>query len=115
MKESQIQSEILLALSESACVVWRVGTSRAWVGKIIHKHQNVVTLDNATMILTGLAVGGSDIIGIHRPTGRFIAIEVKSKNGRPTKEQLNFIRIVKEAGGIAGIARSVEDALALLP
>jgi hypothetical protein len=48
------------------------------------------------------------------PEGRFLAVEVKTRTGRPTKEQLTFIDAINKQGGIAGIARSVEDALLLL-
>lgn len=115
MKESNIQSLILMALSQADCIVWRVETAGAWVGKILHQERGMVTLVNARMIQAGLCVGGSDIIGIHKPTGRMIAIEVKAGKNKPTDEQTNFINAIRNAGGIAGVARSVEDALDLLP
>jgi hypothetical protein len=40
----------------------------------------------------------------------FAAIEVKSVTGRPTPEQTAFLAAVRDAGGVACIARSVEDA-----
>lgn len=112
--ETKIQNSILLALSKAGCTCWRVETSGAWVGKQIHSDGDQVTLTNARMFQTGLCKGGSDIIGIKHETGQFIAIEVKTPKGRPTKEQLRFIEAVNKAGGIAGIARSVEDALELI-
>ena len=115
MKESNIQAEILLALSANDCLVWRVETAGAWVGQMIHQERGMVTLANARMIHAGLCVGGADLIGIHKPTGRMIAIEVKSARGRASPEQLNFIAAIKAANGITGIAKSVEDALSLLP
>lgn len=57
--------------------------------------------------------GGSDIIGI-TSTGRFFAIEVKTKKGRASKEQLNYIDHVQKMGGLAGIARSPQEALDIL-
>lgn len=111
--ETKIQNAILLALSDAGCTCWRVETSGAWVGKTIHKERDQVTLANARMFTTGLAKGGSDIIGI-TPTGLFLAIEVKTKKGRATTEQLRFIDAVRNAGGIAGIARSVKEALDLI-
>lgn len=111
--ETRIQNRILMALSEAGCVVWRNETSGAWMGKQIHKAGDQVTLTNARMMTFGLCVGSSDIIGI-APDGRFLAVEVKTAKGRPTTEQLRFIEAVKKAGGIAGIARSPEDALKLI-
>jgi len=112
--ETKIQNSIMLALSKAGCTVWRVETAGAWMGQQIHRDGQTVTLANARMFKTGLCTGGSDIIGIKRSTGQFIAIEVKTKTGRPTKEQLNFIKVIKDAGGIAGIARSPEEALELI-
>jgi len=53
-----------------------------------------------------------DMVG--RKVAIFTAIECKSKSGRVTPEQLNFIQRVKDADGIAGIARSPEEALDII-
>jgi len=53
--------------------------------------------------------GIADILGI-APGGRFLAIEVKSADGRLSKEQRLFLRSVQDAGGIAFVARSVKQA-----
>lgn len=100
MKESDIQRLIMLALSEAGCLIFR---------------NNVGTLKNAAgiPIRFGLCVGSSDLIGI-APDGRFLAVEIKTCKGRATPEQLRFIGAVRARGGIAGIARSPEDAIALL-
>ena len=111
--ETKLQNLILMALAEAGCTVWRVETSGAWLGKVIHRVGDQVTLTGARMLQTGLCTGGSDIIGV-APCGRFLAVEVKTKAGRATKEQTRFIDAVNNAGGIAGIARSVEDALELV-
>ena len=68
------------------------------------------------VIRSGLAVGSSDLIGWHRVTitpemvGRtlavFTAVEVKSKRGRPTKDQTRFLQAITDQGGFAGIARA---------
>lgn len=113
--ETRIQRHIMLALSNADCIVWRNETGQFWAGKTLHKAQDQVTLGGARMVPCGLCKGSSDLVGIHKPSGRFIAVEVKTPQGRPTKEQLAFIHAVNNAGGIAGIARSPEEALALLP
>lgn len=90
----------MLALSEAGCLIWR---------------QNVGTLKNAAgiPIKFGLCVGSSDLIGL-TPTGKFLAVEIKTPTGKATTEQLRFIEAVRSRGGIAGIARSPAEALALL-
>jgi hypothetical protein len=52
--------------------------------------------------------GVSDILGI-LPGGRFLAIECKSKTGRMTVEQEVFLQDVRAKGGVAFMARSIED------
>lgn len=100
MREQDIQRLIMLALSEAGCLIFR---------------NNVGVLKNAAgiPIRFGLAVGSSDLIGI-APGGRFLAVEIKTPTGKATTEQLRFIEAVRARGGIAGIARSPAEALALL-
>ena len=64
----------------------------------------------------GLCSGSSDLIGWVSANGvaRFLAIECKSAKGRVTSEQANFLRVVRDSGGIAGVVRSVDEALALV-
>ena len=68
--------------------------------------------------------GGSDLIGYRRvrvteemvgqEIAQFAAVEVKSARGRVKPEQQQFINHVLSAGGVAGIARSVDEAQKLL-
>ena len=53
--------------------------------------------------------GVADIIGCYK--GRMIAIELKSPTGKPTPEQERFIQNVNEAGGIAFVARSIDEVI----
>lgn len=46
--------------------------------------------------------------------GRFIALEVKTDTGKPSKIQLHIIECIQNAGGIAGVVRSYNDVLDLL-
>ena len=68
--------------------------------------------------------GGSDLIGYRRvrvtaemvgqEIAQFAAVEVKTPRGRVRPEQQQFIDHVVSAGGIAGIARSVDEAKDIL-
>lgn len=117
--ETRLQHEIMLALSEAGCTVFRNNTGQAWLGKPIHQAGDQVTLQGAHKIPFGLCVGSADLIGI-APDGRFLAVEVKVpesgswRAGRVSPEQRDFLAAVNAAGGLGGIARSVEDALALI-
>lgn len=57
--------------------------------------------------------GLSDILGMTK-SGKLFAIEVKLPNGKTTKEQIEFIDLVKNNNGIAGIARDIEQAKKLI-
>jgi len=52
--------------------------------------------------------GSSDILGI-LDDGRFLAIEVKSAKGKATPEQVEFLADITKRGGVAFVARSIED------
>ncbi len=112
--ETTLQRHIQLALSAAGCTVWRNETAQAWLGRNVGANRRgEVRLTGARQIRCGLCVGSSDLVGI-APDGRFLAVEVKRPQGRVTAEQRRFVDAVIAAGGIAGIARSVDEALALL-
>lgn len=110
--EAAIQQQIRLALSRAGSVMHRnnVGAYRDDTGRVIRY---------------GVGhPGGSDLIGwtpvlitqdmVGTTVGVFTAIEVKAPRGRPTEAQVNFLKQVQLGGGIAGIARSTDEALQIL-
>ena len=123
MTEKNIQSEIHMALSKAGSVIFRNNTGMAWQGKST-RSGNITLIKDARPLHAGLCEGSSDLVGwtpiivtqdmVGKTVAIFTAIEVKSEKGRATSEQLNFISKVKQAGGIAGIARSTEEALQLV-
>lgn len=72
----------------------------------------------------GLARGSADLIGWRTVTvtpdmvgqrlAVFTSIEVKTATGRLTPAQHSWLGVVRGAGGIAGVARSVSDALTIV-
>lgn len=52
--------------------------------------------------------GSSDILGI-MPDGRFLAIECKAERGRLSVMQRDFLEDIRSRGGVAFVARGVED------
>lgn len=100
MRESTIQKKIMIALSMAGCVIWRNNTG-------------VLKNEAGIPIKFGLCKGSSDLIGIC-PDGAFLAVEVKTATGKVSPDQRRFIAQVQTYGGRAGVARSVEDALAIL-
>lgn len=55
----------------------------------------------------GATPGIADILGIYQ--GRPLAIEVKTAKGKLSEYQISFIQNFKSEGGIAFVARSVDD------
>lgn len=133
MRESAIQQRILLALGRGLRRMFRVNTGVAWQGKgepykvtmagYVMVNPGDVVLRSAQPIRMGLCNGGSDLIGwstvtitpemVGRTVAIFSAVECKAAGGRVSEEQANFIEQVRKAGGIAGVARSDAEALAL--
>ncbi len=107
MSEQRIQQEIRLAISHGDIKVFRNNT-----GTLRDQHGRPVQF--------GLAKGSADLIGWRTVTvtpemvgtqvAVFLSIEVKTPTGRLRPEQQQWLDAVQAAGGIAGVARSVEDA-----
>ena len=111
MTEQQIQQHIRIACSNGDTRLFRNNTGTL-------KDQN------GRPVQFGLCKGSADLIGWKRVTvtpdmvgqqvAVFLSIEVKTPTGRIRPEQQQWLDAVQAAGGIAGVARSVEDALDLL-
>ena len=90
--------------------LWRNETAGAWVGKRIGGTTGGDTiLRGARMIQAGLCRGSADLIGL-TDTGRFIALEVKASGDRLSAEQITFLGVVNDLGGIGEVVESVADA-----
>lgn len=53
--------------------------------------------------------GVSDILGLLPPTGRMLAVECKLPGRKPTAEQAAFLDIIRQCGGVAICAHSIEE------
>lgn len=98
--EKAIENQILRWLSISGIFAWKNQSVGIYdpIKKIYRRSNNPYHIK-----------GVSDILGI-LPDGRFLAIEVKSKTGKPSPEQVRFIKTINESGGLAFVAKSLEDA-----
>ena len=128
MSEHVIQQQILLAHSSGTTRLWRNNVGTGWAGqatKVTGGNLRAVSqalrpgdvvIRQGRPLHAGLCVGSSDLIGYRQVDGiaQFVALEVKSATGSATKEQVQFLDHIQAAGGLAGIARSVDDAAAIL-
>lgn len=102
MEETNLQKKLILEFSKR-------NLGRLWIndnGQGYHKIGN-----EYRPFRYGLGKGISDLIGFTMVDGKpiFTAFEVKTKTGRASEAQINFITMVKEHGGIAEIVRGFED------
>ncbi len=96
--ESKIKAEIRAAVIREGCLCW------------------VHNVDNRSMS-TGLGLGTSDLVCVVPPRGRFLGIEIKRPGYEPSRvsdNQRAWLAVVRQFGGMSGIATSVAEALALI-
>ena len=112
--ETILQNRIRLALSLNCrdCTIFR-------------NHCGALK-DNRTnrLVTFGLSPGSPDLIGwksvtitpemVGQTIAVFCGIEIKTPVGTIREDQQNWLNRLSDAGGIAGVARSVDDALVLL-
>lgn len=117
----------MLAVSEAGGVAFRQNVGLGWQGDVTRiKTASVVKLypgdlviRNARPLHAGLIKGSSDLIGWRSipvsslppdsVVAQFVAVEVKTNTGESSPEQRHFVKMVQQAGGLAGVARSSED------
>ncbi len=101
----------MLRLSQMGVVIYRNNVGK-WQDK------------TGRWVRYGLCQGSSDLIGfrsilvtsdmVGQRVAVFVACEVKTATGRATKEQVHFLDTVRDAGGIAMLVRSEDEAEACL-
>jgi len=124
MEEIKIQNRIAIECSDKETRLWKNDNGLAWQGKVSRLKNNAMLISHAKAISYGLGKGSADLVGFKKvkitqemvgsELAVFVAIEVKTKNGRASQDQKNYINMIDSHGGISGIAKSVEDAKEIL-
>jgi len=136
MSEQAIQQRILLSLSRGARRLFRCNVGVGWAGRakrVTSQNRGVlgaslrpgdVVVRNARPLRAGLQPGNGDLIGwvtmqitpemVGQQVAVFASVEVKSLTGTAKAHQRTWRDQVTAAGGLAGIARSVEEARQIL-
>lgn len=107
-----LMTDIMLALGTGA-------------SRIFRNNQGLARYPDGSKVKYGIAnPGGADCIGwvsvtitpdmVGTKVAIFTAVEVKEGTGRANRDQKNFIQAVRNAGGRAGIAKSVDDAILIV-
>ncbi len=111
MRESQLQNQIRLALSEYG-IPFRTNSGEFYQGKRIYdpRYKQDILIDLRRV--SGLPKGFSDLLFIG--DGRTAFLEVKTKTGIVRPEQEQFLHQMQQYHHLAGVARSVEDAIKII-
>jgi len=99
--EKDIQKQILMLLKKHPKIQW------------VARFNSGTFMDGDRYIKSNSQDGMSDILGMFKG-GRLIAIECKSRTGKVKPNQQDFLDLINAGGGLAFVARSVEDVLARL-
>ncbi len=75
-----------------------------WQNSRVHFH------NGKPIAKPGLGTGSSDLIAILSPSGRILALEAKTGDATTTKEQKQFLNLIRKRGGFAAVFHSVEEA-----
>lgn len=100
MNEHSIQNLIRIKLSELGYAVFRINSGK-------------VRMADGRWFDSGVPKGFSDLIAIKN--GKIYFLEIKTEKGKASPEQLNFLAVMRDKYGcVAGIARSVDDAVRIV-
>lgn len=95
VRENDIQKSLLEALWYNKIHAWRNNTG-------------AYKTERGGFVRFGTK-GSGDIFAIQPITGKFISIEVKQPKQYPSPEQKEWMQKVNDNGGIAFVARSIDD------
>lgn len=126
MTEAATKRRIMLDVGRGDVRLFNNPRGIGWMGKVLRQTADTVTLLHPRRVDFGLHAGASDLIGFRSVTitpdmvgqtvAVFAAVEVKAPGGKHpvSDEQRTFIEAVTRAGGLAGVARSPEQARLIL-
>lgn len=130
MSETNVVKDIILACSRGASRLFKLNTGVGWVGNFKRVKAMLVATSfrplRAGLILANGDVleGASDLNGwtskvitpdmVGLNVAIYTVIEVKDLKGRTADLQKKFIKNVRSAGGIAGVAKTPEQAQAII-
>jgi len=102
--EAEIVHSVIAYLQIQGHYVWRNNT-----GMFRHNYTTKAGINKQSIIRAGMK-GSADILGIAKD-GKFIAVECKVPGNKPTILQEEFLREIRERGGYAIVATSIDDVI----
>ena len=113
MKEADLMRLQMIALSKEGHLCLRANVGQAWTGDVTKLPDGSVLIRNPRPFKTGLPNGFSDVFGFTVDCRPFF-METKTPTGVLSGDQLTFLQAMKARGAVAGVARSVDEALDLM-
>jgi hypothetical protein len=122
--ETSIVKQIQLDHSTDDVRLFRNNIGECWQGKAYRRADGSVIIVQPYRVTYGLCVGSGDLVGFKSVTvtpemvgqriAVFASIEVKDTRGRKSYQQEAWLEMCAAFGAIAGVARSSEQAAAIL-
>jgi hypothetical protein len=119
MREADFMRRCMKRATDLGARLFRNNVAVAWTGKVVRNRDGSITITDPRPLHAGLAQGSADLVGwkpvvitpdmVGKTVAVFASVEVKTLRGRPTKEQVAWMKVVAGAGGFSGIARSDGD------
>ncbi len=121
MTEAAILKAVHLAAGSLPGVrLFRNQVGQGAAGQIVGRPGDGLLLVRGNPVTMGLCKGSSDLIGwrvltitpdmVGQTVAQFVALEVKTIAGRVSPDQQRFIDVLGNAGGVAAVVRSPEEA-----
>lgn len=117
---AKLTNQIREAASKIGARLFVMSSGTFWQGQIVSKTDDTLTLKHPRRVTVGFEglsdlLGGSPVTITPDMVGQTLlvvtAVEVKAGNDKPRPKQPEFVAFIKKAGGRAGFARSIDDAL----
>lgn len=99
MTELELQKQIKQTLNDLGHRCWQVDSGK----KVTYKTRG-----------QGLEKGFPDIFGARKGDGKLFFVEVKIGKGKPSDDQIKFLKSAQENGVLNGIAWTIEEAIEIV-
>ncbi|MFP4561588.1 MAG: VRR-NUC domain-containing protein [Thiohalorhabdus sp.] len=124
-RETPLMRNVQLELGgREGIKLFRNDIGTGYQGKAYNYAGGGVVIPNPRRVSYGLHPGSPDLVGwrsieitpdmVGATVAVFVGVETKAKGGRVQPNQRNFLETLQQGGGLAGVARSVDEAVEIV-